>query len=348
MTNNKLFSELILNWYKKNKRDLPWRKTKDPYKIWVSEIILQQTQVKTGLKYYKKFLERYPSLSELASSSEIDLLNIWQGLGYYNRALNMLETSKLVEKKYNSVFPTKYDILIKLKGIGPYTAAAISSICIDEKKAVLDGNVFRILSRYYNIVTPIDTVQGKKEYQKKANILLPNKNCGEYNQGMMDFGSIICTKHTPKCTICPINTNCQAFILKNIEKRPLKLKKNKLKKRYFNYFFITKNSHFFIKKRLSLDIWHKLFEMPLVESSKKLQIEEIKKNNYFNLTQDSNFLSRTNTIHLLSHQKLIISFWELKCGQGDNNWVKINFNQISMYPFPKPIVKYFKAKKLTM
>jgi len=340
-------TDKILKWYKQNKRDLPWRRNKDPYKIWVSEIILQQTQVKTGLKYYKKFLERYTNLSDLASSSENDLLKIWQGLGYYNRALNMLTTAKLVTRQYNGIFPSQYDVLIKLKGIGPYTAAAISSICIDEKKAVLDGNVFRILSRYYNMSTPIDTFQGKKEYQNKANTLLPNKNCGEYNQGMMDFGSIICTQHTPKCTICPINIDCQAFELKNIEYRPLKAKKLKLKKRYFNYFFITQNNRFFIKKRLSSDVWYKLFEMPLVESSQKLNIKDIKSHNYFKITQNSKIISSTDVVHLLSHQKLIISFWELDCQQGSNKWTQINFNQIPNYPFPKPIEKYFDIKKLT-
>ena len=343
-------TEEIIKWYNQNKRELPWRSNKDPYSIWVSEIILQQTQIKTGLLYYSKFLRKYPNVITLASTTEDEILNLWQGLGYYNRALNMLKTAKEIVSNYNGLFPSTYNILITLKGIGPYTAAAISSICIDEKRAVLDGNVFRVIGRYYNISTPINTSKGRIEFQKIADALLPNQNIGEYNQGIMDFGAIQCTKHKPHCSQCPIRKKCQSFILNTIKHRPIKLKKNKFKTRHLNYFFIYHNNYFYIQKRVHKDIWYKLFELPLIESSEKMTEIKIKNNNYLNVIKGSKITHKYDITHILSHQKLKISFWEIQSIQSiqsNNNWKKINFKQISEHAFPKPIKKYFESKNLS-
>ena len=344
-------TEEILKWYKQNKRDLPWRSNKDPYSIWVSEIILQQTQIKTGLLYYSKFLHKYPNVLTLASTTEEEMLNLWQGLGYYNRALNMLKTAKEIASNYNGLFPSTYNILITLKGIGPYTAAAISSICIGEKRAVLDGNVFRVISRLYNIATPINTHKGQIDFQKIADSLLPNQNIGEYNQGIMDFGAIQCTKHKPDCSQCPIRKKCQSFILDIIKNRPVKLKRNKLKTRHLHYFLIYHNKYFYIQKRVNQDIWYKLFELPLIESSEKMTEIKIKNNNYLNVIKGSKITHKYDITHILSHQKLKISFWEIQSIQSiqfNNKWKKINFKQISEHAFPKPIKKYFESKKFKL
>ena len=225
----------IIQWYNVNKRDLPWRKTKDPYKIWVSEIILQQTQIKKGTSYYVKFINTFPDVKILSQSNDTEILNIWQGLGYYNRALNMLHTAKSVVKHYNGVFPNQYNELIKLRGVGEYTASAISSICSDESKAVLDGNVYRVLSRVYNISEVINSSAGKKKIQTIADKLLPASNTGRYNQAIMDFGSIQCVKYNPNCNICPISNNCIAFQKNIINTRPVIKRKIKIKSRYLNY-----------------------------------------------------------------------------------------------------------------
>jgi len=346
MKNNKLFSKLILNWYKKNKRDLPWRNTKDPYKIWVSEIILQQTQISQGTKYYFNFIEKFPDLKTLSKSTESDVLKIWEGLGYYSRAINMLNNAKLL-KKHNRDFPNNYNELIELKGIGDYTAAAISSICKDEKKAVLDGNVFRVISRVFNISAPINKPSGKKIFQEIIYKLLPTKKIGDYNQGLMDFGSIHCTIKSPKCNDCPVNIVCKSYKLKNIESRPVKIKTQAVKKiRNLNYFIIEFKKNIYIQKRLENDIWKNLYELPLLESKKKITKQIIEKflSSNFRITEivDCVFLKKIN--HKLSHQNLNIFFWKISTKkiklQNEGKLLKTRLKSVLNYPFPKPISKY--------
>jgi A/G-specific adenine glycosylase len=333
----------LLEWYGQNKRELPWRETSDPYRIWVSEIILQQTQIKTGIKYYNKFITAFPNIKSLSSAKEIEVLKIWEGLGYYKRALNMLHTAKAIVRDYNNVFPVEYNELIKLKGIGAYTAAAISSICYNEKRAVVDGNVYRVLSRFYNIKTPINTHIGQKKFQKIADKLIPDQNPGTYNQAIMDFGSTHCKKNNPKCNICPLKNNCKGFKLNNICNLPVKKFSKKLKTRHFNYFFITDDEYFIIEQRGINDIWSKLYQLPLIESEIPMNRKLVGQNSCLEQFNILDVQHDYNTIHILSHQKLIISFWQVKTNRLELITTGIRIKKIDMkkYPFPKPLQKYF-------
>jgi len=353
MTNNKMFSQLILHWYKKNKRNLPWRKTKEPYKIWVSEIILQQTQISQGINYYLNFIKTFPNLKSLSKSTESNVLKTWEGLGYYSRAINMLNNAKLLVKQ-NKTFPNNYNELIKLKGIGEYTASAISSICKNEKKAVLDGNVFRVISRVFNISDPINQSRGKKKFHKITFKLLPEKNIGDYNQALMDFGSIHCTIKTPKCDVCPIKNMCQSFKIQNIQSRPVKFKKNTTKKtRNLNYLIISCKENLYIKKRLQNDIWKNLYDLPIIETNEGIRdnliIQALASN--FKDFKLKNFVLIKKTQHKLSHQNLNLFFWEITTSKlkekKSSILLKVPFQEVSQYPFPKPISKYLDEYLIT-
>ena len=339
------FHKSILNWYKKNKRDLPWRKTKDPYKIWVSEIILQQTRIDQGISYYKNFITKFPDIKSLAQSNEKKVLKNWEGLGYYSRAMNMLYSAKKIVNEKKEM-PSTFKEIIKLKGVGEYTAAAISSICFDEKKAVLDGNVFRVLSRMFNIETPINTSIGKKRFLDLANQLTPNKNIGDYNQGLMDFGSTQCTKHLPKCAICIFQTSCLSFKLKTIQNRPVKKKRTSKKKyRILNYFMITDQSNNIYFQKRTEDIWNNLYELPLFESKKIINEQYILNKNIvqkkFSKIELKNIYLSKQISHNLSHQKLEILFWKVNadniCVKKNDKIKKTLKTEIHNYPFPQPI-----------
>ena len=330
----------IVSWYKVNKRNLPWRQSKDPYKIWVSEIILQQTQIKNGLKYYNTFLKLFPDVKRLANSSEESVLKSWQGLGYYNRAINMLETAKKIANDLDGNFPNNYDELLKLKGIGDYTASAISSICYNEKKAVVDGNVNRVISRFFDVTESIDTAKGKKKIKKIAISNLPKDNIGDYNQALMDFGSLQCTKYNPKCSDCPLENKCIAKKKNIIHLRPVKLKKKVSKIRYFNYLHIKNNCNVIIQKRKSDDVWKKLYEFPLIESKKKLEFEELINNSFFKNFKVLDFKKKLFLVHKLSHQQLQIVFWELYVEKIPSDFKKITLKQFKEYPIPKPFEIY--------
>ena len=333
----------IIKWYQIHKRNLPWRKTKDPYKIWVSEIILQQTQIKTGINYYLKFLKHFPTIKVLANSSENHVLTIWEGLGYYNRALNMLYTAKTVQNELDGVFPSIYDKLINLKGIGEYTAAAISSICADEERAVLDGNVYRVLSRVHNIKEVVGTISAKKLFQKTANKFLYKENPGIYNQAIMDFGAIQCTKHKPKCESCPLQNQCFAYKNDLIHERPIRKKSKKKKIRYFNYLFFNSKTKFIIQQRSRLDIWSKLFEFPLIESKSELIEKEIRKHQICTFLK-VHTINQLKVIHQLSHQQLNITFWNIVVKKIPNEFQSISYKEILNTAFPRPIKKYLESK----
>ena len=342
------FATSILTWYKKHKRDLPWRKTKDPYKIWVSEIILQQTRMDQGLNYYTNFIKKFPNIRSLARSNKKNVLKAWEGLGYYSRAINMLyNAKKIIDSKKK--FPESFSELIKLKGVGEYTAAAISSICFEEKKGVVDGNVFRVLSRVFNIKTPINTSKGKQEFSYLANKLIPEKNIGNYNQGLMDFGSIQCTKNFPKCETCIFQNSCLSLKFKQVENRPTKKKIHSIKKyRILNYFLIKNQSnHIYIQKRKA-DIWKNLYELPLFESKKIIKSENVIENNvlnkFFSKIGVKEISLSKQVKHNLSHQKLEIFFWKVESNfsyvKKNQNVLSITRKQINNYPFPKPIKIY--------
>ena len=289
----------LIKWYDTHKRDLPWRHTKDPYKIWLSEIILQQTRVAQGLSYYHKFISTHPNVTSLARASEEEVLSLWKGLGYYSRARNLHKTARQVQNEFKGKFPNSYDGLIKLTGIGPYTAAAISSFCYDEQKAVVDGNVFRVLSRLYDVDTPINTTQGQKEFVELATAALNKEQPAKHNQAMMEFGALQCVPKNPQCPSCPVVFNCLSQNKGTVGQRPQKIKKIKKKNRFLLYkvYFDRKNKKVFLKKRIEKDIWFNLYDFHLTE--------------YFSLEEFEETIRTKNTLrkkHLLTHQTLHVAF----------------------------------------
>ena len=330
------FSNKLINWYNHNKRDLPWRKTKDPYKIWVSEIILQQTRIEFGIKYYNKFLKRYPDVKKLANSKEMDLMKIWEGLGYYSRAINMLKTAKIVLNSFNGVFPLEYEQLIQLPGVGDYTASAISSICNDELQVVVDGNVLRFLSRMHKIDLPIESIKTKKYFKKLGFKLIQDVKPGDFNQALMDYGSIICKPKKFDCNSCLFSIDCKAYNSNSVENYPVKKKKIKLKDRFLNYVVVVTNDNKTqIKKRDSSGIWKNLYEFPLIETKIETSAKQISKELDLNL---KDLLSVKKINHRLSHQLLHITFFVYKVDYKLDDLVDIN--ALASYPFPKPINKF--------
>ena len=339
----------LLKWYLINKRDLPWRQNKDPYSIWISEIILQQTRVSQGIQYYSNFIKRFPNIEELSISNESEVLKLWQGLGYYNRAINLHKTSKEIFNNLKGIFPSRYEDLIKLKGIGDYTASAISSICFDEYNPVVDGNVLRFLARYYGIKDPIDSkiTQNKvKEIGKK--LIDKTDTPGDFNQAMMEFGALICTPF-PDCNLCVLSSKCFALNNNKVETLPFKLKKKKVKERFLNYLVLidTKNNTI-VEKRVKKDIWFKLNQFPLIETNFKVDdimgVSSFKKfiNSQELIIQSKTYL-KYNVRHVLSHQILHITFHKFKIENEISSGV--NLSQISNYNFPVPINNFI-IKKL--
>jgi len=308
------FSRQLIEWYQKNKRNLPWRKTDDPYVIWLSEIILQQTRVNQGIAYFYKFLEHYPGIEEFAAAPEDEILRLWQGLGYYSRARNMLKTAQMIMQEHAGIFPSSYDELIKLPGIGEYTASAVASFSSGEPKAVVDGNVFRVLARYFGIDEPINSSKGKKQFQYLAQEILLNESPGLHNQAIMEFGALQCKPKNPACGLCPLQQTCFAYHEGLVNTLPVKIKAGKSRNRYFNYFVIRKDEKILMKKRGSGDIWENLFELPLLESSELLNKEEIPYLEEYKLAfgeQSQIIYSSQPVKHILSHQNIYASFFEI-------------------------------------
>ncbi|OEK09443.1 A/G-specific adenine glycosylase [Flavivirga aquatica] len=310
-----IFSKILTTWYSNNKRDLPWRQTKNPYYIWLSEIILQQTQVKQGLPYYEAFVAKYPTVFDLANANESDVLKLWQGLGYYSRARNLHATSKQIASELEGVFPNNYKDLLKLKGVGDYTASAIASICFNEISAVLDGNVYRVLSRYFGVDTPINSSKGAKEFKQLAQELIDKNNPAEFNQAIMEFGATQCKPKKPYCNICPYNTGCIAFNENRINELPVKIKSAKAKKKHFNFLvFISEDEKTVLEKREGKGIWQNLYQFPLVETDETINLTDLK-----NRIENNNLLkgmpfellqyNKEPIVHKLSHQHLYTTFW---------------------------------------
>lgn len=332
MTN---FHLSILKWYRQNGRKLPWRETNDPYLIWLSEIILQQTRVEQGKAYYLKFVEHYPTVVDLANASEHDVLLDWQGLGYYSRARNLHAAAKFIASELNGVFPASFDKILQLKGVGTYTASAISSFAFNEKKAVVDGNVYRVLSRLFDVEESIDSNVGKKLFQELADQLISDKNPGEHNQAMMELGALICKPTNPLCIECPLKDNCLSRERKTIETRPVKVKKTKVRDRHFHYLIFEKEDEIIIEKRIEKDIWKNLFQFPLVET------------NSFKNETGLEEIHQSHTIkHILSHQHIHTVFHHFLGFPSDCNekWLVINKKELSSYPFPRLIDKYLSQK----
>ena len=325
----------IIDWYSQNKRDLPWRHTKDPYKIWLSEIILQQTQVTQGLPYYHRFITAYPDVHRLASASEQEVLNLWQGLGYYSRARNLHYTAKDIVNNYQGIFPKTYNKLLKLKGIGEYTAAAIASFCYNEPIAVLDGNVYRVLARIFGIDTPINSTEGKKIFKNLAQKNIYTQNPAIYNQAIMEFGALLCKPTQPKCDICPVSKDCIGYQTGKTNKLPIKLSKNKIKNRYLNYFLVTWQHHIVLEKREKKDIWQNLYQLPLIETpnSKLFLSEELEllyKKFQISPVKEPELIEKA--VHKLTHQHLHIIFWQIQSKQKPLK--AILKKKIKDYPLP--------------
>jgi len=316
------FQNEILNWYQHNKRMLPWRDTTDAYVIWLSEIILQQTRVEQGLPYFYRFLEAYPAVADFANASETQILKLWQGLGYYSRGRNMLFTARQVMEVHHGIFPTSYDSLIRLKGIGDYTAAAISSFSANESRPVLDGNVFRLLSRYFGIETPINSSKGKKEFIELARTLIAGQlQPSVYNQAIMEFGALQC-KPKPLCPSCPLHSDCYARRNNLTAILPVKEKKLKKRNRYFNYFVCLKHDEILINKRNPGDIWQELYDFPLIETTESYTDQQ---NEFMDMVRmafgaDCTIKPLIHKKHLLTHQTIYVQFFAL------DNYI-INFNQ---------------------
>ncbi len=340
----KSFSAQLLEWYNPNRRNLPWKLTVDAYNIWLSEIILQQTRVEQGLPYYLAFIKKYPTIKRLANAPENDVLKLWEGLGYYSRARNLQFAAKQVMELYNGVFPTTYADIIKLKGIGAYTAAAIASFAYGLPYAVVDGNVFRVLSRIFAIQTPIDTTKGKKRFELLANKLLDTKNPGVYNQAIMDLGALVCKPKLPLCHQCPFSSTCKALELNTIDKYPVKAKKLIKTERALHYFVIYNKKYIYLKQRTENDIWKGLFEFPLEEY---VDMKE-KNQNYISSSVEINI----NTLpfvyqQTLSHQYIRAHFYEVYCRQlpaAQHRWLKVPKEKILEYAFPKIIRQYLSER----
>ncbi len=316
------FQSTINKWYFQNKRTLPWRESKDPYVIWLSEIILQQTRVEQGLPYFNKFLAQFPNVASFAAASEETVLKLWQGLGYYSRGRNMLFTAKHVMEHHEGVFPNLYSDLLKLKGIGTYTAAAISSFSNNELRAVVDGNVYRVLSRYFGVEEAINMPKGQKIFAELANDLIADQQPAIYNQAIMEFGALQCKPKSPSCGICPLQVDCFALKNNKVADLPIKVKKVKIKERWFNYFVGIKADEILAKQRTPGDIWQHLYDFPLIELNEdetvqsKIFIEKVKE--LFGLEVELKFIERKK--HLLTHQIIYVQFFVIA------NYI-INFNQ---------------------
>ena len=307
-------SKTLTHWYSINKRNLPWRQTIDPYQIWLSEIILQQTQIKQGLPYYEAFVRTFPTVFDLANAAESDILKLWQGLGYYSRARNLHTTAKHVANELNGIFPNSYMDLLKLKGIGDYTASAISSICFNEPCAVVDGNVYRFLSRYYGIKTPINSTKGIKEFKNLAQELIDHKDPSEFNQAIMEFGSVQCKPKNPNCDICPVQNSCVAFKENSINDLPVKLNKTKITKKHFNFLvFISEDDKTILEKREGKGIWQNLYQFPLIETEQSANYKDINKRivklaNIHKGSYSMSLYNKNEIIHKLSHQHFTRNF----------------------------------------
>ena len=334
------FSNILIRWYLENKRDLPWRKTDNPYLIWLSEIMLQQTRVAQGTPYFLSFINAFPTVFDLAEANEEQVLKLWQGLGYYSRARNLHKTAQYVANELSGVFPDNYNDLLKLKGVGEYTAAAIASFSYNEAVPVVDGNVFRVLSRYFDVEMDIASASAKKEFAALAFELMPKQNPAVFNQAIMEFGALQCVPKSPNCGICIFNTSCAALQKKKVDQLPVNSKKLKVRNRFFNYLVVSDdNENTIIQKRIAKGIWHNLYEFPLIETERVEDFDCIA-----NLIQSDFFkgneivgISESNPetiIHKLSHQHLHIKFWKVKV----NGTIKNAINSETMKTFPFPIV----------
>lgn len=352
MNENKYIHKKLFNWYNIHKRDLPWRETKDPYKIWISEIILQQTRIAQGLSYYLKFTTHFPDIYSLANASEQEVLKNWEGLGYYSRARNLHYTAKVIIEKYGGFFPMDYQSILGLKGIGEYTASAIVSFAWNLPYPAVDGNVFRFLSRLFAVKEPIDTNKGKKYFTELAHKIMDKEHAGLFNQSIMEFGALQCIPSNPDCLVCPFNSTCLAYADNSVSLYPVKKGKIKTKNIYLNYFHIFDDEHVLIYKR-NEGIWKNLFEFPVIESEAALTFDELTQHPSFialfpeNKTFDFTCIIQEKK-HILSHRTLYANFYKVYIGEEINKYtsfLKIKTTAINDYPFHN-LMQHYISKNL--
>lgn len=341
----KEFARLLIEWYHEHKRDLPWRNTNDPYLIWISEIILQQTRVAQGYAYYQRFIERFPNLESLAAAEENEVLKYWQGLGYYSRARNLHQAAISV----NGVFPVRYEDILKLKGVGIYTAAAICSFAYNQPHAVVDGNVYRVLSRFFGVNEPIDSGKGKKIFASLAHDLLDKVQPALYNQAIMDFGALQCTPLSPDCTVCPFKNRCFAFNHNMVSSLPIKQNKTKTSERFFYYLLIRDNGNIYLNKRTENDIWKNLYELPLIESNTALAVDDfIRKQEFASIFKENSAVNvrlLNKTKHVLSHRIIYADFYELEAQDIKmdflSKYTRLNMADLELYPVSRLMHNFF-------
>ena len=311
-----IIQDTLINWYAENRRDLPWRHNPTPYQVWLSEVILQQTRVNQGMDYYLRFIEKWPTVTDLANASEEEVLKMWQGLGYYSRARNLHKCARQILEQYGGQFPADFEQLKKLQGIGDYTAAAIASIAFNLPRAVVDGNVYRVLSRLYDIDTPININEGQKLYAQLSDELLNREQPSLHNQALMEFGALHCTPKNPNCLLCPLQTQCMAFAHQTVMQRPVKLQKVKVTTRYFNYLVIRIKGSIYLHKRSGNDIWRNLYDFPCIESEQPMSVEEVIASEQFQqLIENKPFtIVKVSPVftHKLTHRTILAQFIEIK------------------------------------
>ena len=340
----------LAQWFETHQRELPWRTHPTPYYVWLSEVILQQTRVSQGLAYFNRFVERWPALADLAGASEEEVLKLWQGLGYYSRARNLHKCAQEVVRQYGGTLPADYHRLVKLPGIGPYTAAAIASIAFGLPYSVVDGNVYRVLSRLFDIDLPINIDEGVKAFAALADDLLDREHPGRHNQALMELGALQCIPGAPHCPACPLQAHCLAFANGTVESRPVKMPKARVRTRYLNYLVISdKEKQICLRKRQGKDIWRNLYDFPCVEGDHAMTLDEVTESAVFtSLLQGKAFQVGRITppfTHKLTHQTLIATFIEIKISDfspiiQENNLILVPENELAMYPIPKLIENY--------
>ncbi len=344
------FSERIIEWYKNNRRKLPWRETSDPYAIWLSEIILQQTRVAQGLDYYIRFLEAFPTVNHLAEATEEDVLKLWQGLGYYSRARNMHAAAREIVERYEGKFPVNYDAIRSLKGVGDYTAAAISSFAFGLPYPVMDGNVIRVISRYFGISEPCDKKEGKTQIQQALNEVFDSNHPAQFNQAIMEFGALQCIPAAPSCTTCIFVHSCVAFEKGKVKELPVKSSKTQVKPRYFHYLIINDGDETIIKRRGEGDIWQGLYEFPLIETFSDTDPDELMQHPDWKLWKGKHTWKvsqiHSGIRHVLSHRILHVTFYEIsgKISNLPPGAIKIKKQALENYAVPVLIEKYLKKQ----
>lgn len=349
--NNSYFTRSLIDWHlTDNKRDMPWKGESDPYRIWISEIILQQTRVDQGMNYYLRFIKTFPTVAQLAKAPESRIFKLWEGLGYYSRCKNLMATARMISGKYGNKFPASYQQLLTLPGIGPYTAAAIASFAFSQPYAVVDGNVYRVLARFFEIETPIDGTEGKKQFSELAAQLLDKKEPGLYNQAIMDLGATICKPRLALCSGCPLHTRCMAFKKGTVDQLPVKGKKPAKRTRWLYYLVFRHNDQYLVRKRTGKDIWQNLYEYVLLERSAKFNIRQLKQMDYF---PDQGVKKQLMIKHVshefaqqLTHQTISGRILDITARKRFNlpgyKWVPLS--RIRQLPFPKLLAGHLESR----